>query len=140
MKGYMSEKIYEIVKNNSPILNIDAVIYNSNNKIYLQMRKVIPHKNKWTILGGRLMKNEDIEKCLYRHVSESGLQILKTKFAGYFDWKKCDSRQHAVSLVFLVETKGNPITGKFFESVPNNTPLSVKKMIHKFYTKENINE
>ena len=136
--GFLSKSEYKRVQALSPVLNVDAIIFNDDNEIHLYYRTVIPHKNMWSFLGGRLRKNEDVHDCLLRHVEESGLIVLDYRFAGYYDWKRCDCRQHALSLVFLVKVEGEPTMGKFFSVLPMKMPMAIRKCIHKFFYKENV--
>jgi ADP-ribose pyrophosphatase YjhB (NUDIX family) len=130
--NYLSATLYKKIRESVPILNIDAIMYNDEGELFLQYRKEIPHNQKWTLIGGRLRKHENIIKCLRRHIAESGLHICDIQFAGYYDWKTYDSRQHAVSLVFLTKVKGIPKTGKFFTKYPTNMPRSVRTCTKNF--------
>lgn len=133
MKGWLSEADYLKVQALVPVLCIDAIMYNHKREVWAHFRTVIPHKNSWTIVGGRLWKHENILRCLARHVSESGLEILHARFAGYYDFERHDFRQHSVSLVFLVKVKGTPTMGRFFKVLPANMTVCIKRCIQTFF-------
>ena len=106
--------MYELIS----ILTLDIVI-DINSKFFLGRRINHPAKGLYFTPGGRVFKNESIEKAAERICfEEAGLSIsfLKLKFIGVQDHIFPDSiyhniNQHCINLVFLAaltETNFNP--------------------------------
>lgn len=79
------DKFKEVVKN-TPLISIDFIIKNSENKILLGKRTNEPALGYWFVPGGRIYKNEYISSAKKRILyNELNLEISKVKFIGYFE-------------------------------------------------------
>src|SRR3989338_1307261 len=97
-----------------PICCVDLVFW-SQGKVYLFKRAYAPAKNKWWIIGGRILKGEKLKAAVARKAKEEvGVEIKIKKFIGVyeaffgtsrFDTKAKKSGSHSISLCFLVEPK-----------------------------------
>jgi colanic acid biosynthesis protein WcaH len=112
----MAEKIpselYNQIVENVPIPCVDLVLVN-NGKVLLLLRKNKPAKNEWFLPGGRVLKNETLDKAVARKAKEeAGIEvIIKGKIGGYetifkdgiFDNLKTGT--HTINVAFLVVPK-----------------------------------
>ena len=60
-----NEEFLEVIKN-TPLVSIDIVFRDENNRILLGWRKNEPAKGMWFVPGGRIKKNERIESAFKR--------------------------------------------------------------------------
>lgn len=90
-----------------PILCVDIVVVNSRGKYLLVRRANEPLKNRWWVLGGRVLKGETLEQAAIRKVrEEAGLNIENLRPVGYYEGVFSEnalgvsSGVHTVSVVF----------------------------------------
>jgi len=103
------KSLYKQIQDSIPIVCVDAVISNSEGNLYLKKRYDEPFKNLYSVIGGRVFKEEPVYDALMRHIKdESGLEIKSSSFKGYFDAFKIDPRQRSISLVFKCVSVGKP--------------------------------
>lgn len=106
--------LYKKIVSLMPICCVDLV-FCSKGKVYLFKRSYAPAKNKWWIIGGRILKGEKLKDAVARKAKEEiGVEIKIKKFIGVydalfgtsrFDTKAKKSGSHSVSICFLVEPK-----------------------------------
>lgn len=70
----LSKKNFTKLVELAPIISIDLVVMNEKQQILVGKRKNEPAKGTWFIPGGRVYKNEKLEKAFLR-ISESELGI-----------------------------------------------------------------
>ena len=86
--GFLTNEIFEIVLENSPLVSVDIILENEKNQILLGKRRNQPAKGSWFVPGGRIRKGELIIDALKRvALEEVGLVIKNHKynFLGAFD-------------------------------------------------------
>ncbi|MDD5129526.1 MAG: NUDIX domain-containing protein [Candidatus Omnitrophica bacterium] len=92
-----------------PILCVDVVIRNNKGEYLLIRRANEPLKNRWWVVGGRVLKGETLEKAAIRKVKqETGLVVKSAQPIGFYEdvFEKnhcCKSPLHSVSVVFSVK-------------------------------------
>ena len=104
-----------------PSITVDGVII-KNGKILLVKRKNEPFKGRWALPGGFVEYGETVEKAVLREVKEeTGMDAKIKKLVGVYSDPARDPRGHTISIVFLLEGKGDAIAGddaieaKFFD-------------------------
>ena len=104
-----------------PSITVDGVII-KNGKILLVKRRNEPFKGKWALPGGFVEYGETVEKAVLREVKEeTGMDAKIKKLVGVYSDPARDPRGHTISIVFLLEGKGDAIAGddaieaKFFD-------------------------
>ena len=107
--NYLPKKIYKTLVNYAPRVCVDLVITNGK-KFLLGKRKINPAKKHWFFIGGRILKDETIEKTLKRKLEEElGIKsnLLYSKFLGTEDFffRVGKNKTHDVNIVFLVKIK-----------------------------------
>ena len=119
-KKYISESknipagLYKKIVSLMPICCVDMVFW-SKGKVFLFKRAYAPAKNKWWIIGGRILKGERLKDAVARKAKEEiGVDIKIRKIIGVyeaffgtnrFDTKAKKSGAHSISICFLVEPK-----------------------------------
>lgn len=69
-----------------PILCVDVVIKNLKGEYLLLKRLNPPRKNQWWVVGGRVLKGEELEKAAIRKVKEeTGLKVKGVRPVGYYE-------------------------------------------------------
>ena len=84
----LSDEAFKSVIASTPLVSIDFVIRNQKRECLLGLRINAPAKGFWFNLGGRIFKNETIEKAQNRiFLEETGLQLNRDtlKFLGVSD-------------------------------------------------------
>ncbi|MBT0386008.1 GDP-mannose mannosyl hydrolase [Morganella morganii] len=86
--GKLSDDQFISIIDSTPLISIDFIIENNENKFLLGYRNNEPAKNYWFIPGGRIFKNEKIDNAFTRlSISEFGkaLNISSFSFHGVFE-------------------------------------------------------
>jgi len=81
------EVFSEVVKN-TPLISIDLIVKNSDDKILLGKRVNEPARDFWFVPGGRIFKNESLDDAFSRICqSELGVSLRreKTDFYGLYE-------------------------------------------------------
>lgn len=103
---------FKIVVDNTPLISIDFIMKNSDNKILLGKRVNKPAKDYLFTLGGRVYKNEKLSDTKQRILKEEvGLDIknYNPKFIGIFEHFYNDSfvdnniSTHYVNLAYEIQ-------------------------------------
>jgi colanic acid biosynthesis protein WcaH len=64
--NFLDKDTFSTVIENAPLISIDLVVKNSEDKILLGQRVNKPAKNSWFVPGGRIYKDESIEQAFKR--------------------------------------------------------------------------
>ncbi len=107
----LPDELYKEILENMPVFCVDIVIH-SEGKVLLIKRKNDPEKEKWWIVGGRVLKNERFLDAVRRKVrGEARLDVQKVKFL-YLDEYFSDKSifegvgTHSPVCVYMAEVKG----------------------------------
>ena len=105
-------QLYRKIVDMMPICCVDA-LFKSGNKLFLFKRAYEPAKNKWWIIGGRVLKGESLKDAMIRKVKEEiGVDVKILKMIGVyetifpisrFDINNRKIGAHTISICFLVE-------------------------------------
>lgn len=124
-------KIIEIL----PILCVDVVAQNACGECLLIKRVNEPKKNRWWVIGGRVLKGETLEQAAIRKVKEeTGLLVKNVRPIGYFELKDGTNpfgllfEYHTVSIVFKttinscqpIKIDRQSVEFKFTKKLPND--------------------
>ncbi len=90
-----------------PILCVDIIVQNSHGEYLLIKRANEPKKNRWWVIGGRVLKGETLRIAAMRKVKqEIGLRVKNLRPVGYFELVNgvnpfgLKFRYHTISIVF----------------------------------------
>jgi len=96
-------KITEVM----PILCVDVLAQDAQGEYLLVKRLNPPKKNKWWVIGGRVLKGESLKEAVRRKLrQEAGLEAKNIRLAGYFELVNdknpfgLRSKYHTISVVF----------------------------------------
>ncbi|WP_173498930.1 MULTISPECIES: GDP-mannose mannosyl hydrolase [unclassified Marinobacterium] len=84
----LTKEDFKQVVANAPLFAIDLVVMNSQSQILVGERKNAPAKGYWFVPGGRVYKNESLEKAFERiSQSELGFVVFRNnaEFLGLYD-------------------------------------------------------
>ncbi len=138
-KGFLSEKDYDFIYSRSPRLCVDLIIQTPKGIIFTK-RNISPWKNKWHLVGGRVLFKESLEIACKRIAKrELGVKIKVKDFLGYTEFPE-EKNRHSVSLAFLAEISGGKLslnkeeaTGlKITQSAPLNTIHQHRRLVISF--------
>lgn len=132
----LNEQDFKHLIKNAPLFAIDIVVLNEQSQILLGQRKNAPAKDYWFVPGGRVFKNESLEKAFKRiSQSEIGTEVELTQawLLGLYDHFYQDS-------VFGEETDTHYINAthliKLTEAKMKNLPTEQ----HQSYRWQSIND
>ena len=86
--GLLDLKTFNLIVRHTPLISIDLIILNEENKVMLGWRKNQPAKNHWFVPGGRILKNETIYHAFERIAySELGISLMfsQAEFMGVYE-------------------------------------------------------
>jgi colanic acid biosynthesis protein WcaH len=84
-----NDQLLKVIEN-TPLVSIDLIVKNKEEKILLGIRKNEPAKNTWFVPGGRVRKDEDLDIAFTRITkNELGLDCTRDQahFIGIFEHK-----------------------------------------------------
>lgn len=129
------EDFRNLIKN-APLISIDFIIENNEEKILLGKRINKPAKDYWFTPGGRILKNESIDNAIKRLLKkEINLEITKEKiiFYGVYEHFYEDSFVHdKISTHYVVLVYEIKLNGKL------KLPL-VEHNEYNFFSKKELN-
>ena len=105
---YVEEELYKKFVDLMPIACIDVLIHDDDGNILLVKRNQEPAKDKWWIIGGRLLKEETMPEGAVRKAKEEVmLDVEVEKLIGVYDEFFDTSIQgfptHTVCVAFLAK-------------------------------------
>ncbi len=103
---FMSEHSWREITRKMPIPCVDTIVWKKH-LFLMGWRTILPYKNVWALLGGRIAYGESFAQTATRQCTESGLKIHKTKFVGVYPVKF--PTRHDIAICMAAEWKhGNP--------------------------------
>jgi len=84
----LDEKLFRTIVKNTPLISIDLVIINKENKMLVGFRCNNPGKGFWFVPGGRIFKGEKITSAFERisiKELDYNLTIQDSLFIGFFE-------------------------------------------------------
>ena len=123
----LSNEVFRTVVAETPLVSIDLIVTDKEGRALLGMRLNRPAKNSWFVPGGRVLKEEALDKAFFRLTQEelgAGLARQDAAFMGVFEHFYEDSvfgvggnapRTHYVVLAYKLclpttEPYGFPLT------------------------------
>lgn len=109
---------FKTIVKHTPLVSIDLLVVNPEEKLLLGWRINSPAKNSWFVPGGRIIKDETIHQAFRRiSLSELGIEmdISKGSFLGVYEHiypmeNFCESKDfstHYIVLGFRIDIAGN---------------------------------
>ena len=87
------------------LVAVDCIIFGFNKnrlKLLLFKRKVKPFKNKWSLIGSFVKKNESVDKAAVRVLEENtGLKNVFLEELGCYGNKERDSAERVISIAYF---------------------------------------
>ncbi|TQV77035.1 GDP-mannose mannosyl hydrolase [Aliikangiella marina] len=75
----LSVEDFKATVRNTPLVSLDLIIKNNKGEVLVGKRINSPAKNYWFVPGGRIFKNESIEKALSRIMNEEVGMLFSKK-------------------------------------------------------------
>jgi colanic acid biosynthesis protein WcaH len=122
---FLDKETFSTVIANAPLISIDLIIKNSEDKILLGKRVNKPAKNSWFVPGGRVFKDEKIDDAFKRITkNEIGVEynIKSASFKGIYQHFYDDNvfgddfSTHYIVLGFELRITNTPMTNNQHES------------------------
>ena len=110
----------------SPVLAVDAVIRDSDDRVVFVQRRYPPYLGYWALPGGKVEYGETVEAALTREVKEeTGLDVKPQGLVGVFSDPNRDPRGHVVSIVYhavivggTLKANSDALDAKWFAKPP----------------------
>jgi colanic acid biosynthesis protein WcaH len=86
--SFLSREDFTGVIRNSPLIAIDLIVWNKRGEVLMGFRSNSPAKGTWFVPGGRIRKNERLEKAFQRISGDELGQVLHlfdSRFYGVFE-------------------------------------------------------
>ena len=94
-----------------PSVAVDGVLIKDNN-ILLVKRKFEPFKDYWALPGGFVEYGESVEEAIIREFAEeTNLDAHVKNLLNVYSNPSRDPRGHTISVVFILQAEGKPISG-----------------------------
>lgn len=115
---FLERELFSQIIKNTPLISIDLIVKNSLDEVLLGKRVNKPAVNSWFVPGGRIYKDESIEKAFKRITSsELGVEIdiNHAKFKGvyqhFYDDNVFDDEfsTHYIVLAFELHITNTPM-------------------------------
>ncbi|PLY04740.1 MAG: GDP-mannose mannosyl hydrolase [Arcobacter sp.] len=116
---FLDKETFSTVIANAPLISIDLIVKNSDDKVLLGQRVNKPAQNSWFVPGGRVYKEETIENA-FRRITEDELgiqcKIESASFKGIYQHFYDDNvfgddfSTHYIVLAFELRLTNTPMT------------------------------
>jgi colanic acid biosynthesis protein WcaH len=86
--SFLSREDFTGVIRNSPLIAIDLIVWNKRGEVLMGFRNNSPARGTWFVPGGRIRKNETLEKAFQRISGDELGQVLHladSRFYGVFE-------------------------------------------------------
>ena len=128
----------DILKFNSPVLAVDAVIQMEDGNIVFIQRQNPPFQGQWALPGGQVEVGETVEEAIIREVmEETGLKVKVVRLIGVFSDPQRDPRGHTVSIAYFVHPVGGELSAgsdasraALFREPPDNLAFDHEMILH----------
>ena len=84
---FLEKELFSSIIQNAPLISIDLVVKNCDDKILLGQRVNKPAKNSWFVPGGRIYKDETLEQAFQRITKDEigkAYDISNASFKGVY--------------------------------------------------------
>ena len=83
-REWMPESLWEKVKHHMPIPCVDVLLENNHGEILLGWRRILPYRNVWALVGGRIFRGERLETAAARIIAQYGMSTRNMFLVGVF--------------------------------------------------------
>ena len=92
------------MRHKQPALAVDAVVFDTHDRLLLIRRKFPPFKGRYALPGGFVEFGETVEDAAARELrEETGLKSKSLRLVGIYSDPKRDPRGHTVSVAYLIQ-------------------------------------
>jgi ADP-ribose pyrophosphatase YjhB (NUDIX family) len=109
----LPEGTWKTMMRSMPIPCVDVIV-ERDGQILLGFRKIVPYKNIWSLPGGRILKGENPEDAVRRHLREIDISADIEDFVGVFPMRfpNHPQKRHDITLCYKSEWRsGEPKPG-----------------------------
>ena len=83
-KKWLPKKLWNDVLKTMPIACVDIIFQRQDLSILYGFRLIKPYANVWALLGGRVLRGENLQQCADRIAKEYGLHYKKLYLNGVY--------------------------------------------------------
>jgi len=81
----LPEEVWKTVLASVPIVCVDIIFINEKKEILYGMRKIKPYMNKWSLIGGRILRGESPKEAVKRQAIHYGLSYNELRLNDVFN-------------------------------------------------------
>jgi len=96
---WLPDKLWNEVLKTLPIACVDLIFERADQSILYGWRLIRPYANVWALLGGRILRGEDLYNCAARIANEYRLRFGELYLNGVFPFRFTCRSDIAISLV-----------------------------------------
>jgi ADP-ribose pyrophosphatase YjhB (NUDIX family) len=100
-EDWIPTKLWKKITEKMPIPCVDLIFQRPNNAILYGWRLIAPYRRVWALLGGRIIRGEDLLECAFRIAKEYGLIFDRLYLNGVFPVNFPGRSDIAISLAAL---------------------------------------
>ncbi|MGP8128416.1 MAG: hypothetical protein ACLP9D_11525 [Candidatus Bathyarchaeia archaeon] len=104
---WIPTNLWKQIVQKMPIPCVDLIFQRPNNTILYGWRLITPYRKVWALLGGRIIRGEDLLECAFRIANEYGLIFGRLYLNGVFPINFPGRSDIAISLAAL-DVLGEP--------------------------------
>lgn len=122
---FLDKEVFSTVIENTPLISIDLIVRNSEDKVLLGKRVNKPAYGSWFVPGGRVYKDERVEDA-FKRITEDELGVCidlhSTSFKGIYQHFYEDSvfgddfSTHYIVMAFELRLTNTPMTNNQHEN------------------------
>lgn len=101
-KLWIGERCWKELLEKIPIPCVDVIVHRGQ-EFLIGWRIIIPYKNVWALIGGRMLRGESFAETAIRHCLKSGLQIYNPRYIDVYPMKF--PSRHDVTICMAGELK-----------------------------------
>jgi len=122
---FLDKETFSTIIENAPLISIDLIVRNSEDKILLGKRVNKPALGSWFVPGGRVFKNERVEDAFKRTTENElgvNLDIKSASFKGIYQHFYDDNvfgdefGTHYIVMAFEIRLTNTPMTNNQHEN------------------------
>jgi len=96
---WLPKKLWNDVLSTMPIACVDMIFQRSDHSILYGFRLIKPYANVWALVGGRVLRGENLHQCANRIANEYGLHFEKLYLNGVYPVNFPNRSDIVISLV-----------------------------------------
>ena len=138
-RKWIPTELWNQILSKLPIPCLDLIVQRPNNSILYGWRLIPPYRNKWALIGGRILHGEDLRGCASRIATEYGLTFGRLYLNGVFPINFSTRADLVISLA-AIDISGEPrVDGFEFSKFvwSRRPPLGIGTNYHRMVMKWN---